>query len=391
VAVVPARGRSTAALHGAFIVSGAATVILGPLIPELSARWHLPVSALGVLFLIQFGSCGLGAWISGAGPRWSVVAGYALVSLGLAGLPLGWGCAQIAVALVGFGLGLSITSTNVLVARMNPSRRGSALSYLNLLWGIGAVGCPMLFAALDNRAWAAGGAPWVLAAAAALAAVAVGRTVPAPSPAPEVSSETRVAAVRLLPFALLTAQLFAYTGTECAVGGWVATLCREVDPDHPAFKFVVNDCFWGAFLGVRLLAPAVLTRISEPALHLAALVGAAAGLFGLLAFASPLGLVLGAVVTGAGLAPLFPLLASEVVGGAEGAPSRTPGTLFAIGGLGSGVVPWLTAQVAEATGSMRQAFLVPAGGVVAMALLWWLYRGPRAAQRRVLEPRERVS
>src|SRR5438270_10215182 len=72
------------------------------------------------------------------------------------------------MALVGFGLGLSIPASNVLVGRMNPNRRGAALSLLNLMWGVGAIGCQLLFYVLAGR-MELGAAPWVLAAAGALA------------------------------------------------------------------------------------------------------------------------------------------------------------------------------------------------------------------------------
>jgi MFS transporter, FHS family, glucose/mannose:H+ symporter len=357
------------ALHGAFIISGAATVILGPLIAELSLRWALPVS-IGTLFLIQFGACAVGAWISSGNPRRSVVLGYGLVCLGLCGLGLGGPAACVAMAVIGFGLGLSITSTNVLVARMNPDRRGAALNHVNLMWGIGAAACPLLFAALHP---VGGGAPWVLAFFAALAWLAVACTTK-PEPPTEAAAAVRVGpAAPWAALVLLTVQLFIYTGTESSIVGWIAKLCIETDPSHPAGAFVVNACFWGAFLGGRLIAPILLQRMRESTLHVAALALAGASAAGLLAAPSLASFAAGALLVGIGLAPLYPLLVSAVVGCTERTRSRA-GAVFSIGGLGSGAVPWLAGQVAEATGSMRQAFFVPAIGVGLMALLLWRYR-----------------
>jgi fucose permease len=114
--------------------------------------------------------------------------------------------------------------------------------------------------------------------------------------------------------------------------------------------------------------------MTEPAVHVAALAVSAAGTAVLLAARSSIGLGVGAVLVGAGLAPLFPLLASMVVTCTERARPRAAGAIFSVGGMGAGAVPWLTGQIAGASGSMRTAFLVPAVGVMVMAVLLWRYR-----------------
>jgi fucose permease len=280
---------------------------------------------------------------------------------------------------IGFGLGLSIPSTNVLVARLNPDRPGAALSYLNLLWALGAIGCPLLFAAAAKQAPAAGAAPWVLALCAAAAWIAVARTTqPEPGGAP-VADVATAHGVPIEALVLLTAQLFAYSGTECSIGGWIAKYYTEVDPTDAARGFIVNAFFWAGLLGGRLLTPTILERWAEARLHVAALGVTAAGVLELLMARSFAGFTAGALVVGLGLAPLFPLLAAAVVRRTEGARRRVSGRMFSIGGLGSGIVPWMAGLIADRSGSVRESFLVPAVGVAAMSFMLWRYRSLRSA------------
>jgi FHS family glucose/mannose:H+ symporter-like MFS transporter len=378
----PGVRRSLVVLHAAFVVCGAATVLLGPLIPELAARWQLSTATLGSLFLIQFTACALGAVFSSLDIARSPVLGYAFMAAGLGGVMAGWPMARVAVAVLGFGVGLVMAATNVLVGRLQPERRGAALSHVNLMWGLGAVACPLLFASLATRS-AANPTPWLLAAAASMACagLAVFLRVPASKTANESASvETRT---RMTVLVLLTVQLFTYTGTEAAVGGWVARLCQERDPGHTPLALLVNAYFWGALLAGRAVAPLLLRGLSEVTLHAGALAVAAAGTATLLAAQTVRGTAVGAVVAGFGLAPLFPLIAATVVARTEGGRARAAGTMFSAGGMGSGAVPWLTGQVAVAWG-LRTAFWVPAAGVLILAILLArdrAFSGPRSLER----------
>jgi fucose permease len=47
---------SNALVHSGFIVAGAVTIILGPILPILIARWSLSDERAGLFFTLQF--CG---------------------------------------------------------------------------------------------------------------------------------------------------------------------------------------------------------------------------------------------------------------------------------------------------------------------------------------------
>jgi FHS family glucose/mannose:H+ symporter-like MFS transporter len=360
--------RAIVALHGTFLLSGSVTVVLGPLVPALEARWRLPHAQTGTLFVAQFAASSLGALLSGQHLRRSLVGGWSVVALGLAGLAsCDWPWARAAMALVGFGLGLSIPATNLLVAHLSPGGRAASLSRLNLVWGIGAVGSPLLFAALSGRA-AIGVVLGALAAAAAIAATVLARAV---SPSASLVSARgeqppRIWGPRI--FVVLGALLFLYVGTETTVGGWVVALAAQVTGERTA-SLLVGAGFWGALLVGRGLAPILLRRVSEPQLHGFALALSGAGLLTLLLATSRSGITSGALLAGAGLAPLFPLIVSAVAGEAETAGSGPAGPVFAMAGLGAACVPWLAGHVADREGALRLGFLVPVGAVALMSAI----------------------
>ena len=137
----------TAVAHFAFVPAGILTILLGPLLPSLEARWSLNDAQAGELFTSQFLASTVGVGISGMlvprlGYRVVLVLGLACMGLGVGMLPLGsWAFGMASVACFGAGLGLVIPTANLLVAEENPQRKASALSLLNFSWSVGAVAC----------------------------------------------------------------------------------------------------------------------------------------------------------------------------------------------------------------------------------------------------------
>lgn len=361
------------ALYGGFLLTGTVAVLLGPLIPELEARWGVTHAEVASLFLAQFAASSVGAVLSSYRPRRSLIVGYALVAaglLGLAGLP--WPLTRLAMALVGLGLGLAIPATNLWVAHRNPRRRGAALAWLNMSWGVGAFLSPLLFAALLGRVPTAG----LLAALAALAAlVSITLAVSGPrqaAAAPEPRSPAAAAGGDRPALVLLAAILFLYVGSENAVGGWLVAFSDELGGGRSAVSLWIGSGFWAALLAGRAAAPALLRRWSEPALYRASLAVAGAGMLLLALAGSRPAVAAGALLAGVGLAPLFPLTVSILAERTEADGSRRTGWLFAFGGLGGAALPWLSGQVADA--APGHAFAVPLAGLVLLAMLYLLLR-----------------
>src|SRR5271165_4171631 len=96
-----------------FVIAGMATVLLGAILPVLSARWSLTDLQAGSLFAAQFTASALGAILASHFRYRCLVFGYAAVAAGLAALALGnYVVVMSAVARLGMGLAPPTTATN---------------------------------------------------------------------------------------------------------------------------------------------------------------------------------------------------------------------------------------------------------------------------------------
>ena len=373
--VTPAR----VPLYAGFLLTGVVTVLLGPLLPELSREWRLPVDRLAPLFVAQFLASALGSFLSSYRQGLSLVLGYLLIAVGLLSLAIAtWPLALAAVAATGLGLGLAIPATNLRVAHSQPTRRGAALSSLNLAWGAGAVACPLLFAARP-RGTSSDAVLVVLAVAAGLVLLLLVRALGGaedradPGSAGD-SNQAATPAGIAVTLAIIAAILFLYVGIENAVGGWLVSLADQFQPARAATSLWIGSGFWAALLASRALAPLLLRRFSEPALYRAGIALAGVGLVGLLTGRSLEVVAVSAVAVGAGLAPLFPLTISFLAELTASSRSRSTGWVFALAGTGGAAMPWLTARLAGGADRLATGFVAPMAGLALLALLFGLLR-----------------
>src|ERR1017187_5515719 len=111
----------TFAAYASFVPIGIATVLLGPMLPTLSARWSLNYSQAGALFTAQYLASTLAVALSGVlvsrwGFRFAIKAGLLLMSAGVALLLAGPRTMGIlCIGAYGGGLGLAVPAANLLV------------------------------------------------------------------------------------------------------------------------------------------------------------------------------------------------------------------------------------------------------------------------------------
>lgn len=370
------RARSVAVLHASFVLSGVITTLLGPLLPVLAARWSLSDSQSGYMFVAQFTGSIVGVGLSSLSvPKWgfgrTLVLAFALISAGTALLQSGpWLAGLSAVFVYGVGLGLSIPATNLCASDLFPARRAAALSVLNMVWGIGAVASPGLIAlVLRGRH-----TPLLLGLAGASALIAIAfvsldRKGRALNARPASHSDRAVAhkgGKALLAAAMM---FFLYVGTENTVNGWVGTYAKRLVANGGADWLLAPACFWAALLAGRALAPFVLRHATERMLSIAGLLLAGGGIAVILAAGSRGGVFLGALLSGLGLAPVFPIAIAALSYAFGRNASRVAGAAFAMAGVGGATIPWLVGALSTRSGSLRLALGVPLVCVIAMLAL----------------------
>ncbi len=332
-------------IYAAFVLTGVATTMLGPLMPGFEAKWGLDDARAGLLFAAQFlasvvlsaAAPALGRWL---GYRRAVAMGLALVAAGTAGcLTPSWPVALSAVALYGSGLGVAVTGSNLAVAAVSGGRSARGLLWLNMCWSIGAVAAPALVARL--------GAAFLPAVAAGFAALSLAVGVKGANPRfPPVSQSGEPAGLPHFRFALA---LFLYVGVETAVSGWISTYASRSAAGEGLWA-VLPAVFWSAILAGRAASPLALHWLPPRMLAPMGLGLAMLGAVALLSGAGAGAMLAGSMMAGFGMAPVFPVVVAEYADLSGGAAS---GFVFSAAGLGGAAIPAVVGAVSTASGSLR--------------------------------------
>lgn len=354
--------------HAGFVLSGVVTVLLGALLPLLKQRWALNDAQSGSLFVAQSAGYLIGAAVSNAlikrlGVVRLLAAGYGLMAVGIVCLITGgWASGMLAILGYGFALGLTIPTTNVLISQVNPGRNAAALNVLNFVWCIGAVTGPLAMSLLASRDTAL--AP-LIGLAALLVSISLwlsrceALVVIKPTEQPHPLAQTATSVWRTPVALVIAGVIFLYVGAENAISGWVADYTRQIDTTLGALWTLPQSIFWAALLAGRASAPLILRRVIEEQLILAGLMLAALGVALLLTASQLVGLLMGAVLAGAGFAAVFPTTVAVFMQHFGERGAHHAGPLFAMGGLGSAVVPWAVGFFSKQFDSLRAGLVVP--------------------------------
>ncbi|MGB6932374.1 MAG: MFS transporter [Acidobacteriaceae bacterium] len=377
-------------LHIAFAATGFGTTLLGCLLPALHSAWHLTDARAGFLFACQFTGASLGALLVREDLFGSIQHGYLVMVAGALALgTLHSYAAAGAFVAFGIGMGMAMTAINMVGGTVF-EHPGAALSLLNASWIVGAALSP----AIATR-WVRFAQPMQIyfAVAVALAAIAfIFRHYRASLLGNHIRrlrvSEGATPWLLITGFSLLG---FLYVGVEVSVSGWMMTFVHRLPIGGGLWAALITSCFWLAILCGRLLAPAILLRMSESRLLLASMIVACCSVISILLNHSPVAILLSAVAAGLALAPIFPLCASRVLALTHESPQTK--WLFCVAGMGGSVLPWFTGRLSTHTGSLREGLLVPvfALGIMVVCLLSILRRANADATSNQLSSQEVVT
>jgi MFS transporter, FHS family, glucose/mannose:H+ symporter len=349
----------TAFVHSGFVVAGAVTILLGPILPMLAARWSLKDAQTSYFFLAQFLTAILGSAISSyAIPRWgykkSFLASFILIGMGVATLGrFEWIGTLVSISVYGAGLGFLSPATNLWIGEAAKHGRAGALNLINFSWTAGAMSCPFFVAFFASR----GHLPFLVAglgvAAAALALASVFLPLDLP---PQVRAELESPSGRraIAPLtALFALVFFLHLGTENALGGWVASYSHRILSPISHAWIITPSLFWGGLLVGRAIAPALLKRVPELRLVRISLAIAIVGVILLISATTFAQIAAGTFIAGFGVAPVFATLLSWLVRYYGSAARGITGQLLGIGILGGAFVPWAVGWLSSHFGSLK--------------------------------------
>jgi fucose permease len=383
---IPTKRTANAVIHSGFILAGVVTIILGPILPILIARWSMSDERAGLFFTLQFcgnllGIISLGSLISRLGYGVTIGIGFIFISMGMGALNLSTEfVGLIATALFGYGLGLVLSGTNLWVAESATSRRAAALSILNLAWGSGAISCPLLvmLAQINHRLglllFGIAGLSLLLA----LALVTTNIEPASPGGAAETTFRNEPRVGMKTGFAL-GGLFFLYCGSESAIGGWAAALAKRMGTSPGNLWELAPMFFWAGLLGGRAIAPMVLRRAAERTVLIVGLTVAGASNGALLWLGKFQGAPIGLVGAGLGFACIFPVLVASLVGYYGKRARRVGSMVFALASLGGATIPWLVGFISTHTGSLRAGLVAPLIACLLMLVLLQLLGNERPA------------
>jgi FHS family glucose/mannose:H+ symporter-like MFS transporter len=358
----------TLASYASFVPIGIATVLLGPMLPTLSAQWSLNYSQQGALFTAQYLVSTVAVALSGVlvarwGFRFAIKTGLLLMSVGVGLLLVGSRVTGIlCIGVYGGGLGLAVPAGNLLVAEVNPGRRSATLNVLNFCWSAGAVTCPFLVAAAARshqvKLFLAAVAGFAL-----LMAIGIG-VMPASIVEPSVNRGVARGSGPLIPWKhpallVLAALFFLYVGVENGFGGWVASYAKSLGSLTPTMALMTPSFFYAAMTLGRWLAPLLLRVATEIRLVQIGLLIACAGMAGLVLSHGLRGVVASACVAGLGLSYVYPITISLLSREFGADSSRLGSIMFTLSNIGGGLLPWMVGVSSTRFGSLKAGLAVP--------------------------------
>ena len=367
-----------------FVPIGVATVLLGPMLPTLSARWSLNYAQAGALFNAQYlaSTCAVacsGVLAARRGFRFPMKVGLLLMTVGLSCLLSGPKVVGIlAIALYGAGLGLAVPAANLLVAAANPERRSATLNLLNFFWSLGAVSCPFFIAAAAKT----GHLPVFLVTVAACSLViAVGiafmpSTIREPAAIRDAQPMLPLIRQRMREFLILALLFLLYVGSENAFGQWMASYAKSLGTLTLGMALATPSFFYASLTLGRWIAPVLLRTVDDVRLVQAGTLLACGGITGLIFSHTLTAVLANACAAGLGLSSVYPITISLLSRQFESASIGS--LMFTLSNVGGGLLPWIVGLSSNRFGTLKAGILVPLLGCIAMFLLFLRLSAHRA-------------
>lgn len=381
------RRRLTWAGYLSLVLDGVYLSAIGPGLPSIARRSHLPLAQAGtVLTAIFIGglvtSPLAGRAMDRLGRRPLLIfgcAGHAAGCIGLA-FAANWPQALASGALMGVGDSTLVVGYHVLFAELYPDESGAALNRLNVYFGIGALLGPALAAASLHAAGDIRYALWFVAAGQTLAlAVLLATRLPAAQTVAHgrgLSGSLR--ALRRPLFCWLALLLALYVSLEIGVGNWMYTYLRGNGGAGlgEVAASILTSGYWLCLTLSRAVSPAVLRRLREPellavasvaALGLATLLLAGAGLRG--------GGAICILLLGLAFGPVWPLAFAVAAREFRDEAGAVSGLLTAAGSIGGLAGPWLQGVLLVQHGAYAWSACAFAGSLALACCAARVWRG----------------
>ncbi len=348
----------------AVFVYGLIAPILGALLPTYS----LTTGQQGSLAMVQalglvVASLSAGPFIDVKGNKPALLTGLALIVASLSAAPNVPGYAGLLVVyfVLGVGGGIVVTGSNSLVGAVAPSRRGSALNFLNLFFGLGGIVTTYVASERVNPAV-------VLYSIAGLTALAFLANLATRMPSPSGEASFRLNEVPPLlsrpALILLSFFLFLYVACEVGVWNWLKTYLMTVNFDERTAGHVVSYGFAFGILIGRVVVSRVLTKIPALTVTLFAAFCMAITTYLMLVLHSTTAITIAVFCAGVSMAPVFPTTLAIVGDTFSRGTATAMGIVITCGWIGLAVSSPIIGALAKGQNYGRALMLLPVFSLV---------------------------
>lgn len=348
----------------AIFVYGLIAPILGALLPGYALTAHQQgsltmIQALGLVVA----SLSAGPLIDLKGNKVALVTGLILIVASLAAAPNAGGYTGLLIVyfVLGVGGGTVVTGGNALVGAVEPGRRGSALNFLNLFFGLG--GIITTFVASERMD------PALLCYSIAVLttiALIVNAATRMPSPSGEASFRLNEVPVLLSRPALILLSFFLFLYVSCEVGvwNWMKVYLMTVNFDEKTAGHVVSYGFAFGILVGRVVVSKVLTRVASLTVTLTAAVLMAITTYAMLMLNSPGAITIAVFCAGLSMAPVFPTTLAVVGDTFPRGVATAMGIAITCGWIGLAVSSKIIGALAQGQNYRRALMLLPCFSVI---------------------------
>jgi fucose permease len=373
-------GTITRLAYSCMLMVGINSGWLGPFLPEISRTSHVPIERVGLIVSASATGAFISVLIAGEinqsiSAQKILVGAMVLFSAGLAGLAVSPGLVGLLSA--GFFLGLANggidIGANAITVELNRERTASALNYLHLLFGVGALLGPLIVsAAFASRVsyW------WIFGGGAVVCAVIGFRLATTPAlevrTHPALGNENENGFLPMLARPVIWAistVMFLYVGAEIGIGTWLFLYLHTAGALSPMLASSGVSLYWLGLVCGRGFSGRLGHHIALPKFTMLSSALSAIALLILIAAPTVSGLAASAIfLIGFGYGPVFP---NMIAVGAARFPSevgRMTSIVVAGGAVGAIIAPWIMGH-AIADISPRASMEIALAFTIAMAAL----------------------
>ena len=348
----------------AIFVYGLIAPILGALLPTygLTAGQQGTLATLQALGLVV-ASLSAGPFIDIQGNKKALLTGLALIVASLAAAPNagGYGGLLAVYFVLGVGGGIVVTGANALVGSVEPGRRGSALNFLNLFFGLGGIITTFVSSEKIDPALLC-----YSIAALTFIALLVNAATKMPSPSGETSFRlAEVPALLSRPaLMLLCFFLFLYVACEVGVWNWLKVYLMTVNFDERTAGHVVSYGFAFGILVGRVVISRVLIKVPTLTVTLWAAIFMAITTYAMLSLSATTAITIAVFCAGLSMAPVFPTTLAIVGDAFPRGLSTAMGIVITCGWIGLAVSSSIIGALAQGNNYHRALLLLPLFSIV---------------------------